>query len=86
MVSKQFTLNHQLLLNVKTVNQLSSMVNQYSSQIFIEYNGNCASIKSVMEVALMEIPHKADLTIKTQGKDAFKALFEIGGLLEKGVL
>lgn len=85
MISKQIILNPKITLNVKTIKKIVSLTSNYASNVYIEYDGRCVKIESIMEVALMEVQGKASLALKTKGKDAFKALFEIGDMLEKGI-
>lgn len=86
MVTKQFSLHPIISLNVETAQKIALYSNEFESELYIEHRGSCVKVTSIMEVALLEVPSKANLVLKASGKDAFEAISSIGARLERGTI
>ena len=73
----QITMGRFTILNMRTIARIVELCNGYWSDIRIVCNGITANCKSIMDIALLNIPLGATITVIAEGIDAFCAIRSI---------
>ncbi|GAA0723132.1 HPr family phosphocarrier protein [Clostridium malenominatum] len=82
MVSRELTVNSSTGLHARPATLLVKKASSFKSDIFIEYNGKNANIKSLIGVLSLAVTKGANITLTASGDDEVLALEEVSKLID----
>ena len=81
MIKKTFIVKDEAGLHARPASLLTKVATQYSGDISIEYNTSKGTLKSIMFVMSLGIPHKAEFTIIIENEEDHSALKKLEEVL-----
>lgn len=85
MVRKEITIRHKLGLHARPAAAFVKLARQFSSDVFIEKDGERVNGKSIMGVMMLAIGTGETIVLETLGNDEGKACSDLSSFLENGV-
>lgn len=82
MLTKEVVVKNSTGLHARPATLLVKKASSFKSDIFIEYNGKSANIKSLIGVLSLGVKKDASIKIMTSGDDEKYAIEEIAKLIE----
>lgn len=73
-------------LHARPASLVVQEANKFNSEIFIEFNGNKANLKSIMSVMAMGVKTGEEIEIQADGEDAAEAISSIKSAMEQNNL
>ena len=77
-----FIIKNKLGLHARAANMVVQVASNFASTITVDKDGINANAKSIMGLLLLAAGQGSQVVVKAQGKDAKKAVAEIGKLIE----
>jgi phosphocarrier protein HPr len=77
-----FIIKNKLGLHARAANMVVQVASNFASTITVDKDGIQANAKSIMGLLLLAAGQGSQVVVKAQGKDAKKAVAEIGKLIE----
>ena len=68
-MKKTYTIKDEVGLHARPVALLSKAASQFKNDIFIEYKGKKVTLKSILMVMSLGVPHNHEITIEVLGED-----------------
>ncbi|MBU5482807.1 HPr family phosphocarrier protein [Clostridium sp. MSJ-11] len=82
MVSKELIVNSSTGLHARPATLLVKKASSFKSDIFMEFNGKSANIKSLIGVLSLAVTKGGKITLSASGDDEVLALEEVSKLIE----
>jgi phosphocarrier protein HPr len=79
---RTFTIKNKLGLHARAANMVVQAASNFACTITINKDGIEANAKSIMGLLLLAAGHGSEVVVRAEGKDASKAVEEIGRLIE----
>jgi len=79
---RKLIIQNRLGLHARAAAQFVQLANQYSSEIFIEKDGEEVNGKSIMGILMLAAPKGTSIVLRTQGDDAENALDALQALVD----
>lgn len=79
---KELVIQNRLGLHARAAAQFVQLANQFSSEIFIEKDGDKVNGKSIMGILMLAAPKGTSIVLQTQGEDARDALDALQALID----
>jgi phosphocarrier protein len=79
---KVFEIKNKLGLHARAAAKLVQVAVKFKSRIYFEKDGWEVNGKSLLGILTLECPMGSRLIVRAQGKDAQKAIFALGSLIE----
>ena len=80
---KEFTIQNEEGLHLRPAGMFVKLASTFSSEIWVEKDGETANGKSIMGLALLAAERDALISITAEGEDATEALEALGALVER---
>lgn len=80
---KEFTIQNEEGLHLRPAGMFVKLASTFSSEIWVEKDGETANGKSIMGLALLAAERDALISITAEGEDAAEALEALGALVER---
>ena len=84
MKSSSVVIPNKLGLHARAAAKLVSTASGFSSQVYLERNGNRINGKSIMGVMMLAASQGSEVTIITEGEDEKQALHSLLALVQDG--
>jgi phosphocarrier protein len=83
-VEKTFTIKNRLGLHARAASRFVHLAGKYSSEIFVEKDGQPVNGKSIMGVLILAAGCGSKIKITAEGEDAAEAVRALEELVESG--
>lgn len=83
MFIKTFTVPEKNGVTIQLAIKLTHLASQFMSDVYLEYKGRKANLKSILGIISLGISPGTDVTITTHGLDEYEAIRAIGATLEQ---
>jgi phosphocarrier protein len=80
---KEFKILNEEGLHLRPAGMFVKLANNFSSEIWVEKDGETANGKSIMGLALLAAERDSTILITAEGEDAGEALEALGSLVER---
>ncbi|MCA1796917.1 MAG: HPr family phosphocarrier protein [Geobacteraceae bacterium] len=81
-VERELIIQNRLGLHARAAAQFVQLANQYSSEIFIEKDGEEVNGKSIMGILMLAAPKGTAIVLRSRGDDAPDALDALQALID----
>jgi phosphocarrier protein len=81
-IERKLIIQNRLGLHARAAAQFVQLANQYSSEIFVEKDGEEVNGKSIMGILMLAAPKGTSIVLRTQGDDAESALDALQTLID----
>ncbi|MFN2257175.1 MAG: HPr family phosphocarrier protein [Desulfuromonadaceae bacterium] len=81
-VERELIIQNRLGLHARAAAQFVQLANQYSSEIFIEKDGEEVNGKSIMGILMLAAPKGTVIVLRSRGDDAPDALDALQALID----
>ena len=82
-VKKEFKILNEEGLHLRPAGMFVKLASTFSSEIWVEKDGETANVKSIMGLALLAAERDANIQITAEGEDAAEAIDALGALIER---
>ncbi|MGI9243871.1 MAG: HPr family phosphocarrier protein [Verrucomicrobiales bacterium] len=82
-VKKEFKILNEEGLHLRPAGMFVKLASTFSSEIWVEKDGETANGKSIMGLALLAAERDAKILITAEGEDAAEAIDALGALIER---
>lgn len=83
-IEKTFTIKNKLGLHARAASLFVQLANKFSSEIFVNKNGQEVNGKSIMGILILAAAQGAQVTLRVSGEDAQGAVDALGELIDNG--
>lgn len=83
MAEKQFTVIDEAGIHARPASALVKTANNFTSDVFLVFNGKDVNLKSILGVMSLGIGKGADFSIRAEGEDAEEALTALEDTLRR---
>jgi len=80
-MEKTFTIQNKLGLHARAASFFVQEANRFEAEIFVVKGDQEVNGKSILGVLMLAAPKGAEITLKTEGDDAFAAMEALGALI-----
>jgi len=82
-VKKEFKILNEEGLHLRPAGMFVKLASTFTSEIWVEKDGETANGKSIMGLALLAAERDATILITAEGEDASEAIEALGALIER---
>ncbi len=82
-VKKEFKILNEEGLHLRPAGMFVKLASTFTSEIWVEKDGETANGKSIMGLALLAAERDATILITAEGEDASEAIGALGALIER---
>lgn len=82
MITRDITIINKLGLHARAASKLVNLCSRYSSEVFLERNGNRVNAKSIMGVMMLAASQGSQLVLEVDGEDEQACVDDLVALIE----